>query len=189
MGITSEEKVATFEKELELIFDHSVREFTKLCLITAPDYVFLDCPASSSGKFHPVTELGPDGTILHTKKVFTVAYELCRGLSCEEHRDEILASCIIHDLVKQGWKKSGHTQKNHPKLAADLVDQVQADTQILDEASYQIMRGCCGYHYGPWSSGEWKKPLNTYTFPELTVYLSDYVASKRCIEVDFNRGT
>ena len=112
MSITAEEKVATFEKELELIFDSSVKEFTKLCLITAPDYVFLDCPASSTGKFHPLTELGPDGTILHTKKVFTVAYELCRGLTCEENRDEILASCIIHDLVKQGWKKSGHTQKN-----------------------------------------------------------------------------
>lgn len=188
MGITSEEKVATFEKELELIFDTKVREFARLCLIAAPDYFYLDCPASSSGKYHPISELGPDGTMLHTKKVFTVAYELCRGLTCEHDRDVILASCLIHDLVKQGWKKTGHTQKNHPKLAAELVDQVQADTQMLDEEAYSTMRCCCGYHYGPWSSGEWQKPLNSYTFSELTVYLSDYIASKRCIEVDIRRG-
>jgi hypothetical protein len=180
-------KSEVFALQLELIFDETIREFTRLCICAAPDYFFIDCPASSTGKFHPVDELGADGTILHTKKVFTVAYQLCRGLSCESSRDEILAATLIHDLRKQGMRKTGHTAKNHPSLAAVLVQEVQDATQMLSEKSFNIIRNSCGYHYGPWSSKEWKKDLDDYTREELVVYLSDYIASKREIHVDHRR--
>jgi len=185
--VSNEEKVNTFAEEINLIYDGSVREFTRLCIIAAPDYFFTDCPASSSGKYHPVQELGPDGTILHTKKVFTLAYELCRGLGCEHNRDLILSACIIHDLRKQGLIKSGHTTKNHPDLAAQLVDEVQRDTQILPDDWYEAIRNMVGYHYGLWSSGKWLKDISEYTLEELCVYISDYVASKRCVEIDYKR--
>lgn len=185
--VSVEEKRATFTDEIDLIFDENIKEFTNLCVIAAPDYFFTDCPASSSGKYHPISELGPDGTILHTKKVFTVAYEFCRGLGCEHNRDEILSACIIHDLRKQGLTKSGHTTKNHPDLAAKLVEEVQRDTMLLYDESYNLIRNMVGYHYGIWSINPWKKSLNDYTPEELCVYLSDYIASKRCIEVDYRR--
>ncbi len=181
------EKENTFKKELELIYDKKIREFTRLCIVSAPDYFFTDCPASSTGKYHPITELGPDGTIIHTKKVFTLAYELCRGLGCEDNRDAILSACIIHDLVKQGWKKTGHTHKMHPAFGAQLVENVQRDTQILGQTNYDVIRKCVGHHYGLWSYGDWKKPLRDYSWEELCVYLSDYVASKRCVEVSYKR--
>lgn len=180
-------KEATFAPELGLIFDEGIREFTRLCITSAPDYFFLDCPASSSGKYHPIDELGADGTILHTKKVCTVAYVLCRGLNCESRRDEIIAACIIHDLRKQGKTKTGHTARNHPQLAAELVDEVQDATRILSRESYTIIRNCVGYHYGLWSSGDWKKPLDKFTPEEMCVYLSDYIASKREVKVDHRR--
>jgi len=180
-------KSGIFLEQLGLIYDETIREFTRLCICAAPDYFFVDCPASSSGKYHPIDELGADGTILHTKKVFTVAYQLCRGLKCESNRDEIIAACLIHDLRKQGMTKTGHTAKNHPKLAADLVEEVQQATQMLSEKSYQIIRNACGYHYGPWSTKEWLKDLNEYSREELVVYLSDYIASKREIHVDHRR--
>jgi hypothetical protein len=176
-----------FANELLLIFNEVIREFARLCIISAPDYFFLDCPASSSGKYHPIDELGADGTLLHVKKVVTVAYELCRGLECEGHRDEIIAACLIHDLRKQGLNKSGHTTKNHPDLAAKLVDEIQAATQLLKQDSVNIIRNSVGYHYGPWSSGSWKKPLSNYTPEELCVYLSDYFASKRPFNINFKR--
>lgn len=185
--VLPEQKEEFFESELRLIFDSNIREFTRLCIIAAPDYFFTDCPASSSGKYHPLDELSWDGTIIHTKKVFTVAYTLCRGLGCEDYRDEILAASIIHDLRKQGLKSTGHTTKNHPDLAAKLVDEVQDATQLLNDNSYSIIRGCVGYHYGPWSTGEWIKDLTDYTSAELCVYLSDYVASKREVSVDYRR--
>lgn len=185
--VSVEEKVAVFEEELKLIFDDGVREFTRLCIIAAPNYFFTDCPASSTGKYHPISELGPDGTMLHTKKIFTLAYELCRGLDCEQSRDEVLSACIIHDLRKQGLTKSGHTTKNHPDLAAKLVEEIQRDTMILSDKSFNTIRNMVGYHYGPWSSGKWRKPLSEYTPEELCVYLSDYVVSKRCVEINYRR--
>ncbi len=185
--VSPEEKAKVFEEELRLIFDDSKKEFTKLCIIAAPDYFFTDCPASTSGKYHPLDELSWDGTIIHTKKVFTVAYTLCRGLGCEDYRDEILAASIIHDLRKQGLKSTGHTTRNHPALAAKLVDEVQNATQLLTDESHTIIRGCVGYHYGPWSTGDWKKDLEHYSSAEMCVYLSDYVASKREVSVDYRR--
>ena len=185
--VSIEEKAATFAAELKLIFDDDIREFTKLCIINAPDYFFTDCPASSSGKYHPISELGPDGTMLHTKKVFTLAYELCRGLGCENNRDKILSACIIHDLRKQGLYKTGHTTKNHPDLGAQLVTEVQEATMLLDDETYKAIRDMVGHHYGLWSYGKWKKDLSQYSKEELCVYVSDYISSKRCVEVDYRR--
>jgi len=183
--VTSEHKVEVFKEELDLIFDKNVLDFTKICLMVAPDYFFTECPSSSSGRYHTVDELSWDGSIIHTKRVVTIAYDLCRGLACEKNRDAIISASIIHDLRKQGIKKSGHTQKNHPDLAAKLVEEVQRDTKILDDKTYNIIRNGVGYHYGPWSSGKWKKDLSKYTPEELCVYLSDYVASKKTLEVKY----
>lgn len=185
--LTEEIKNKIFAEELKLIYDEGMREFTRLCVVSAPDYFFLDCPASTTGKYHPLDELAFDGTILHTRKVFTVAYEFCIGLECENRRDEILSACIIHDLRKQGLRRGGHTTRNHPALAADLVEEVQNATQILSSQSYPLIRNCVGYHYGPWSSGKWKKGLDKYTPEELCVYISDYIASKRQVVVNYKR--
>jgi len=182
-----DDRCGIFEKELDLIFDDRIREFTKLCLYEAPDYFFVNCPASSTGKFHPLNELGADGTMIHTKKVITLAYELCRGLDCEQSRDEILSACIVHDLLKQGKTRSGHTLKNHAGLAAELVEKIQEQTQMLSKESYETIRNCVGYHYGLWSTSQWQKNLDDYTPEELCVYISDYIASKRCVEVNYRR--
>lgn len=174
-----------FNEQLALISDFSIREFTRLCIMSAPDYFFSDCPASSSGKHHPIDELGWDGCIIHTKKVFVVGYTLARGLGIEEDRDAILASCLIHDLVKQGFKKTGFTVKNHPKLAADLVAEVQDNTQMLDIKAYETIYNSVLLHYGPWSTKAVKKPMTEYSLSELCVYMSDYVASKKFVKVTY----
>jgi len=188
MSITAEEKVASFEAELEMIFNKTVREFTRLCIIHAPDYFFEDCPSSSSGKYHPLDEISSDGTIIHTRKVFAMACELVKGLDCEGNRDLVLAATIIHDLRKQGTGNGvGHTIKEHPDLAAKLVDEVQQATLILNDEQYIIIRNCVGFHYGPWSAEPWKKSIEEYTREELAVYLSDFVVSKRFIHTEYRR--
>lgn len=187
MSITAEEKVKYFELELKLIFDKKIREFTRLCLTQTPDYIFEDCPSSSGGKYHPLDELSYDGTIIHTKKVFTMAYEMVKGLSCEDNRDVVLSACIIHDLRKRGPSNSGHTLKDHAAHGANLINEVQEATQLLTDAQHQTLRNCVGYHYGPWSEDPWRKPIKEYTKEELAVYLSDFVVSKRFIHTDFRR--
>lgn len=178
-----DERQEIFETELKLIGDTRIREFAKLCIATAPDYVFTDCPASTTGKHHPLNELSWDGTIIHTKKVFNLAYALSRGLGIENNRDSILCACIVHDLVKKGWNGGQWTQKNHPQLGAELVAKIQEETQLLTDEEYRIIHDSVFYHYGPWTTKAVSKPMTDYTLEELCVYISDYVASKRFLDV------
>ncbi len=183
------ERLRLFKDELELISQPIIREFVKECLAQAPDYVFEDCPSSSSGKYHPIEELGPDGTIVHTKKVFALAYELSRGFDVEHRRDEICAAAILHDLVKQGLTRTGHTVKEHPQLMAKFAADIYRDKfrGRLDSKSANTICSCIFYHYGPWVIPSAKKPLTEFSMEEMVVYTADYVTSKRFIHVDTKR--
>jgi hypothetical protein len=116
-----------------------------------------------------------------------MAYELCKGTDCEKSRDLILAACIAHDLRKKGDDPNGHTHKRHNEFGVQLVDEVQEDTLLLNKDQHRIIRNCVGYHYGPWSLEPWIKPICDYTPEELTVYISDFVSSKRFVHVDYDR--
>jgi len=181
------ERIDIFKEELDLIVRKDIRDFTKAVIASAPDYVFEDCPSSSSGKYHPLDELSGDGTIIHTKKVFAVAYELSRGLDCEENRDMILASALLHDLAKQGLEKSDYTKKDHPQIMAKLVADVYNAKfkNKLDKIAANIIYYATFFHYGPWTERSVKKSLREYSPEELCVYLSDYIASKRFMKVDY----
>lgn len=181
-----EDRLKLFSSELHLIVNPIIREFTEECLKAAPDYVFEDCPSSSTGKYHPIEELGADGTILHTRKVFALAYELSRGLDCEDFRDEICSAALLHDMAKQGLHRSGTTVREHPQIMAKLVHEVydKGFTDKLDRtAFYRIYYGVY-FHYGPWTDKSVKKPIREYAPWELCVYMADYVSSKRFVHVD-----
>lgn len=183
----AKERLDFFKEELDLIYDSRIKEFAKLCLVTAPDYIFTDCPASSTGKYHPLNELSWDGTLIHTKKVFHICYALSKAFDIEARRDTLVCAALIHDLVKRGWDEDGATwtKKDHPQLAADLVDMIQRDTQLLDDDDYVTIRRCVFYHYGPWTVNQCKKPMSEYTLDELCVYISDYVANQRFLDVQY----
>lgn len=181
-------RLELFKGELALILSSEIREFVEECIKCAPDYIFDDCPSSTSGKYHPIEELGPDGTVLHTKKVFALAYELSRALDCENHRDEVCAAALLHDMLKQGEIKAGHTLKEHPQLMAKFVADIYNNGfkgKINRDSALMIYYGIF-YHYGPWTSPSVRKPITEFTQEELCVYMSDYVASKRFISVDIN---
>ena len=183
------DRLELFKEELDLISKPEIREFAKACIEASPDYVFENCPSSSGGKYHPIDELSSDGTILHTRRVFALAYELSRGLDCEHHRDEICAAALLHDMAKQGLITSGHTVKNHPQIMAKLVADVYKDKfkDKLNRDSALIIYYGIFYHYGPWSGADAKKPLSTYTPEELCVYVADYVSSKKFVHIDHKR--
>lgn len=181
-----EKRLDFFKEELDLIYDGRVKEFAKLCLATAPNYIFTDCPASSTGKHHPMNELSYDGTLIHTKKVARMVYSLSRALDIEERRDLLVAAAIIHDLVKRGWEEDHPwTKPDHPQLAAELVDRVQRDTELLTTDEYSTIRSCVFYHYGPFTIAQHKKPMVDFSLSELAVYLADYVASKKFLDVQY----
>lgn len=183
------ERLEMFKDELDLISNPAIREFAEACIKASPDYVFVDCPSSSSGAYHPVDELSGDGTVLHTKRVFALAYELSRGLDCEHHRDEICAAALLHDMAKQGLTRSGHTVKDHPQIMAKLVADVYKEKfqDKLDRESALMIYYGIFFHYGPWLISSARKPLGEFSMEELCVYISDYIASKRFVHVDHKR--
>ena len=186
------ERTKIFKDELSLISDKNIKDFVKACIAAAPDYVFEDCPSSTTGKYHPIDEIAPDGTILHTKRVFAVAYDLARGLDVESERDIILAAALLHDLVKQGHKRSGHTVHNHPQLMADMMTKIYEEQGFRDKLAVEViqkMYWAVAFHYGPWTNKSFKKPMTDYTMIELAVYIADYISSKRFVHIDHKRRT
>jgi len=183
------ERLELFKEELNLVSNKGIKDFIKECINQSPDYAFWDCPSSSSGLYHPLDELAGDGTVLHTKKMFAVAYELSRAFSCEYHRDEICTAALLHDLAKQGLEKSGHTLREHPQIMAKLVADIYNDKfkDSLNKTSANIIYWAIFHHYGPWTDKSVCKPLKDYTPEELCVYTADYIVSKRFIAVDYIR--
>lgn len=184
-----EDRLELFKAELSLISRSEIQKFIKACIKEAPDYVFTDCPSSSSGKYHPIEELGPDGNIIHTRKAFALAYDLCRALDIEEYRDEVCGAVLLHDLRKQGKEKSGHTVREHPQLMADLISEIynRDFKTIISESSFSIMYWGIASHYGRWTQEKLRKPIERYTRSELAVYIADYIVSKRFVHIDINR--
>lgn len=183
------ERLELFKEEINLISKKNIKDFVKAVIAAAPDYVFWDCSSSSSGKFHPLDELDGSGNVIHTRKVFAVAYELSRALGCERYRDEICAAALLHDLAKQSLEKTGHTVRDHPQIMAKLVADIYNDKfkDRLDKASANIIYWAVFHHYGPWTQENVRKPLSNYTPEELCVYISDYISSKRFVKVDYLR--
>jgi len=183
------ERMSIFKDELDLISRKEVKDFVKACIAKAPDYVFEDCPSSSSGKYHPIEELGADGTLIHTKKVSAVAYEFSRALDCENHRDEIVAAAILHDMAKQGLESAGHTVREHPRIMSKIIAGVYNDgfKDKLNKTTANLIYWSVFYHYGPWTEESVRKPLREYTPEELSVYMADYIVSKRFVHIDYKR--
>lgn len=184
------DRIRLFEGELNLIFDEKIKEFTKECIRQAPDYVFTDCPSSSTGKYHPIDEVSGDGTVLHSRRVVAAAYDLSRGLGCENHRDEIVSASILHDLTKQGLEKSGYTTEDHPQIMAKLVADVYTEKfkNILNRNSALIIYNCIFYHYGLWTIKDVRKDLKEYSLEELCIYIADFIVSKRFVHINCDRG-
>jgi len=180
------DRLKLFKPELDLMVKKGVLDFVKECIKVAPDYIFDDCPSSSSGKFHPIDELGGDGTVIHTKRVFTLAYELSRGFGCEHNRDEICGAALLHDFAKQGLDPTGHTVRDHPQIMASLISDVYNTSfkDKLDKNSANIIYWAVFHHYGLWTIAKYRKPLNQYSAEEYCVYTADYVSSKRFIHID-----
>lgn len=181
-----------FEKELNYIDNKLLREFIKECLIKAPKY-FYEIPASSSGKYHPKQDLGVGGLVRHTKAVVQVALDLIR---CEqfwnstESKDEIISACILHDIIKNGFKDCGHTLIEHPLLANEFIEKVFRESSDKYNGiwrSKNYIQTLIGSHMGVWNKDkdgrEILPEIGNYNPCGLLVHLADYIASRKYIDM------
>lgn len=166
-----------FEKELSWIKNDDLREFAIKILEIVPDYFFF-IPASSTGKYHPNYTLGNGGLVKHTKAAMGIAKHLFTIKNLKpRHEDIALITLLAHDTVKNGFKKSRYTTKNHPELAAALIKEKLSDS--IDPKELEMM--CHGIEC---HMGQWGKIVPDDGFSKF-IHICDYLASRKSIEYNF----
>ena len=182
------EKVESFKEELKLIKDDSIRKFVEDFLNHVPDYFFTTA-ASSTGKYHPAYALGEGGLVRHTKAATRIANELFRVNSfmySDIEKDIIIASLILHDTYKHGKNGSVYTVTEHPLVAAEEVLSFESD---VDKTYIQRIADNISTHMGQWNT-DYKTKEEVLPLPKNKmqnfVHICDYLASRKCIEFNFN---
>lgn len=183
----SKERV-TIEEILCKIHDEKLRECVQEQLNELPEYFWLTA-ASSSGKYHPAYCLGDGGLARHTIAACTIALEMftISGFT-EEEQDIILAALILHDGYKHGIIDEGHTIHEHPSLMYEHLmnkywyecDKKRRSKQMTEVAD------CIASHMGQWTTSKYSSTIlpEPETVMQIFVHTCDYLASRKCIEVD-----
>ncbi len=185
-----------FEEELNYIKDEQSRQWTKEVLDKVPKRFFVEA-ASTTGKYHPEYALGEGGLYRHTKAAVMIAQCMRENKNAHSLSDAmydlVIAALILHDVCKCGkeWD-SKYTQHIHPILASDFIlETLQPDDEGSKKAEFaHRVADMVASHMGQWTTSNW----DFTTLPEPSteeaklVHLCDYLASRRFIEINFEKG-
>ena len=175
-----EDKLKMFRNELEDIQDESLREFARNVILSAPDY-FFTCPASSTGKYHPVLSLGEGGLVRHTRLVEWFAMNIANAMMIEEqNKDLLIIAALAHDMKKHGDGTTEYTVKEHPKLAAEFVEGVwntMFHKEGIEYSDIQKIERLVERHMGQFGEKDGMPVPKTKL--ELILHTADYLASRK----------
>lgn len=185
-------KELIFKKELDKFENDDIKEACAKMINLLPDYFFV-VPASSTGKYHPLCDMGEGGLVRHTKVTARVCEEYFRNASFNtfdsRKRDLIRMTIILHDGLKNGISDSGNTVINHPLLIADFIKQNENLLSLPTEEIDTITR-LVSTHMGPWTKdrngNEILKAPKEYD--ELFVHNCDYIASRSFFNFEFENN-
>lgn len=202
--MTKQEKLDIFENELSLIQSPFLYRLTAECLIKTPDYFFF-VGASATSKHHPAYTLGTGGLVRHTKAAVKIYTELMKNglpywyqwqdsdiqrfMNCAEVDDICISALILHDTYKRGIGDGGeHSLHEHPILAAQQIIKIgfAMPGVSLDEGEMiHLIASLVETHMGKWAySGHSSIILPVPdSWLARVVHLCDYLASRKCIEV------
>lgn len=178
-----------FYKAISKINDTDLREACCKLADTLPAY-FWTAPASSSGKYHPMCDLGEGGLVRHSLMVCKVALDLYdaeifmpkSSILPEFEKDMIRVTALFHDCLKQGClDEGGHTVFTHPILAAECVSQHLYN--IVPIEAIQTISSAIKRHMGRWTTSQYdtatlEKPETPF---DKLIHTADYVASRKYI--------
>ena len=180
-----------FNKELKYIKNDRIKNSAIKLLNKLPDYFFY-IPASSSGKFHPICDLGPQGLIRHTKNVVRIGYELLnlemyQNIFTKEEQDLIIYSLLFHDALKQGINETTYTIFEHPIVMSQYIKDNQKELLLTDEETTFISNGIAS-HMGQWNKkGNITMPKPS-TESQKFIHLCDYLASRNFINIEYDNN-
>ena len=181
-----------FEVELTYLKSDRIR---KACLAMTklfPDY-FYEVPASSTGKYHPSYSLGEGGLLRHSKAAMRIGYELLQDPSIgdkytDDEKDLMLMALLIHDGLKSGNPQEKYTRFDHPILMADYLMDCEEELG-LEVEEIEFLGDVIKTHMGVWTTDYngnevLEKPKTKY---QNFVHMCDYLASRKCLLVPFDK--
>jgi hypothetical protein len=185
------DKLDCFKNELEYILNPKIKEFAKMAIVSLPDY-FFEIPASSTGKYHPNYSLGNGGLLRHTRAAIRIAIELARMSWFNFTADELdlcLVSLLVHDGYKSGVVQEKFSRADHPNIIAKKLKEDDVLSTYLPEEQFNIILGITKSHMGQWNR-DYKTQEEILEKPqtklEKFVHLCDYLASRKCLTMEFD---
>lgn len=187
----TQEQYKLIEPILDTFENENLRELCIAVLSDLPEYIW-EVPGSSSGKYHPATDLGEGGLMRHQVCVaricnYILQLEQYQNRIDSRQRDCMRIAAIAHDGRKSGLENSGHTVHEHPVLAGDAVWNLRNKFPELEDELI-LIRDLIYTHSGQWTTSERSElilPKPETEMQEL-IHLSDYIASRRDIEMLFD---
>ena len=182
-----------FKKELSYIKDDNLRESAKILLSKLPQY-FFEVAASSSGKYHPLCDLGPQGLVRHSKNVVRIGYELLnlemnKAEFSEKERDLIIYSLLFHDGLKQGLNGSKYTLLDHPLIIGKYIKDNYEELKLSKE-DMEYIYNCVVSHMGEWNQnrkGDIVMPKPT-SKEQKFVHMCDYIVSRNFMNIEYDKS-
>ena len=181
-----------FEMEISYIKDKKIKEALIKTLKLLPDY-FFSVAASSTGKYHPEYALGNGGLLRHSKAAMRIGFELLSNPAIGDkytnhEKDLMLMALLIHDGVKHGIPKEKYTRFDHPILMAEFLMEYEEEIG-LEMEDIEFLGDVIKTHMGVWTkdyNGEevLEPPKTKY---QNFVHMCDYLASRKCLQVPFDK--
>lgn len=173
-----------FETEIALIKDQQLQDFVRYYLNHIVPNYFWTVSASSSGKNHPEFARGEGGLVRHTKVAVMFCQELLRLNTYfylpDEYKDYAVTALILHDTAKYGTENTMDRAryKDHAKNASLKVNEVWL--KMFKTPAPYLLTSAIKCHMGQWS----EKDCRPFTQVDKLVHLSDYIASRKFINVE-----
>lgn len=181
-----------FEVELSYLKSDRIRNACLAMTKLLPDY-FYEVPASSTGKYHPSYSLGEGGLLRHSKAAMRIGYELLQDPSIgdkytDDEKDLMLMALLIHDGLKSGNPQEKYTRFDHPILMADYLMDCEEELG-LEVEEIEFLGDVIKTHMGVWTTDYngnevLEKPKTKY---QNFVHMCDYLASRKCLLVPFDK--
>jgi hypothetical protein len=185
-----QDKLQSFETELNFIVNPQIRLFAEKAIGVLPDY-FFHVEASSSKKYHSSFAAGEGGLLRHSQAATRIAVELFRTELWEFTQDEkdlILVGLMIHDGLKRGFPEEKYSRADHLKLISKEVGYNKNLENIITGEQMYFLRGNLEKHMGKWVQ-DYKTKKKILDKPTTTsqrfTSLCDYLASRKLIEINF----
>lgn len=187
----TEEQFKLVEPILDSIENDDLRELCIAILNDFPEYIW-HVPASSSGKYHPSTDLGEGGLMRHQIAVarfcnWMLEIEQNQMQYSSRERDCMRIACLVHDGRKSGTENSGRTVFEHPHLMEEAIWNMYIDFPLLQE-DMTLITDCIASHMGEWNTDKHSGVIlpKPKTDMQKLVHLCDYLASRRDVEMQFD---